>query len=353
MVESVRTHKRAENKEYRIRFDPTGKILGGSLHCLLGDQLGIALDPGADHDVFEYLERTATIGDTLPNRLKDRVQELIDRHEEFLVHGDFEVAGKPCHLHISGRVIENYGGSVVLSLLFLDDTEHTLLRRQYEYMFRLANHELKSPLACIVGAAEFADEHLAAGRTDGVKTCLEMIHRNSSLMEEMITRYMNLSRIESGAFALSPSDMRLFDDVVRPIIRELRPVLIGKDMEVRFESDDPIPVISADVEAASIVLRNLLSNAIKYGTAKTAIVVDLRLVDGEAVVSVENEGPNIPETQLARLFEKFVRLEATQGTKGAGLGLYNARRIVEMWGGRITVESHDEKTRFTFTIPQE
>ena len=78
----------------------------------------------------------------------------------------------------------------------------------------------------------------------------------------------------------------------------------------------------------------------------------LRKDKSDMKISVENKGKNIPQNSLDKLFEKFVRLDATQGTKGSGLGLYNARKIVELWGGKISVDSSDHKTRFTFSIPQ-
>ncbi|MBN2308497.1 MAG: HAMP domain-containing histidine kinase [Candidatus Hydrogenedentes bacterium] len=342
-------------KEYRVRFDAAGKVLGGSWDASLGERLGIALDEARDKDIMGYLGRLASLAADLPERLRRRVERLLSDQEEFLVHGDFGTDGGAHHLHISGRAIRNYTGELVFTLLFLDDTEHTQLRRLYEYMFRLANHELKSPLACILGATEFAEEHVAAESLAGVKTCLDMIHRNAVVMEEMIQRYLTLSRIESGHVTLEPDDVVFSADVLNPITRELRPALLAKGMDVAFEAAGPSrePVIVADREALAVVIRNLLSNAIKYGTPKTVVRVVLRMSKDGPEIGVENEGDNIPETQLKRLFQKFVRLEATQGAKGAGLGLYNARRMVEFWGGTIRAESAEGRTAFIFTIPQD
>lgn len=143
-------------------------------------------------------------------------------------------------------------------------------------------------------------------------------------------------------------------EVLNPLVSELQPALLGKGMTIEFECAglEHEPIIIADTEALAIVVRNLLSNAIKYGAANTAIRVLLICEDSCAEVAVENEGPNIPDSQMKKLFHKFVRLEATQGTRGAGLGLYNARKLVESWGGTIRVESHHNRARFTFTVPE-
>ena len=340
-------------REYRLQFDAAGRILGESLHSELGRQLGIALDWEKQEEIFAYIERLETLDADLPKRLRPRLERLLSDHREFSLYDDYTAGDREYHLHISGRVIRCYGGDIIFTLLFLDDTQHTRLRRIYELMFRLANHELKSPLACILGAAEIARDHLASGSTEGMAASLEMIDRNARAMEELIQRYLNLSRIESGSLKIEPVQMQFSSDVLYPLESELRPALMRKEMGIDFRCVGlrREPVLQADPDAMSIVMRNLLSNAIKYGAGGTAISVLLERGDDRIELSVENVGSNIPKPQLKQLFKKFVRLEATQGSKGAGLGLYNARKLVESWGGTIRVESEEGRTRFTFTVP--
>lgn len=345
---------RASNQlEYQVRFDRRGNVLGDSLHSALGEQLGISLGDNENVDIFQYLDRIVVLDVELPGRVARRVRRLMDDLSEFSLSGDFRGQTKNHHLHISGRVIRNLGGGVDFTLLFLDDTEHTQLRRIYEYMFRLANHEIKSPLACILGALEYADEHAAAGNMDGVKTSLEMITNNAIATEEMLNRYLSLSRIESGILTVVPANIRISEDVVNPLAREFQPRLQRKGMTLAFESAGLAeePTISADPEKVEIVIRNLISNAVKYGQPNTRIRIVMRSSQDGYEIAVENEGPNIPKTHLDRLFEKFVRLDSTQGAKGSGLGLYNSRKVVELWGGRIWVKSDEKKTRFVFTLP--
>jgi signal transduction histidine kinase len=135
---------------------------------------------------------------------------------------------------------------------------------------------------------------------------------------------------------------------------EFKTVLQSKTMTLAydFREWDLEPHVYADAELVTIVLRNLVSNAMKYGNEGSSIRIELRAADDGVEIGVENAGPNIPELQLRQLFQKFVRLEATQGSKGAGLGLYNARKLVELWGGAIRAESGEGKTRFVFTIPE-
>jgi len=339
--------------EYRVRFNRSGETLGASLHSDLGKHLGIALGENERIRLDEYLDRLKTLDPALPKRIHGRMTRLLSEQKEFTYSGDFVVDDKNHHLHISGRILGAHSGDEIYSLLFLDDTEHTELRRLYEYMFRLANHELKGPLACVIGAVDYAEEHVSVGNLDGVQTCLEMIGRNASLLEEMITRYLNLSRIESGSIALTPDRLLFSEEVLNPVVADMQPSLHRKRMHVRLDRgpDDDEPDLWADSEKIEIVVRNLLSNAVKYGDPDSEIRVSIVAEKKGARITVANKGPAIPEADQARLFEKFVRLETGAGTKGAGLGLYNSRSIVAFWGGVLQVTSDQQETSFSFTVP--
>lgn len=345
--------KSPHKPEYRVRFNGEGETLGASLHSDLGDRLGIALKKHERIQVGEYLDRLARLDESLPARLHRRMDRLLQDQKEFTYSGDFLVGDANFHLHISGRILSGHSGEVIYSLLFLDETEHTELRRLYEYMFRLANHELKGPLTCVIGAVDYAQEHVVAGNLDGVQTCLEMIERNATLLDEMITRYLNLSRIESGSISLTPDRLLLSEEVLNPVVADMQPALHRKRMHVRFEGgpDEEEPELWADSEKLEIVVRNLLSNAIKYGDADTDIRVSMTTEPNCTRIAVANHGPEIPEADYPKLFEKFVRLESGAGTKGAGLGLYNSSKIVQFWGGELDVRSGQGETSFSFTVP--
>lgn len=340
--------------EYRLQFDDAGTIVAESRYSGLGERLGIALDGKERKNIFAHCRQFEPLAPELPGRLERRLRRLIADGEEFSLHGDCVTPEGEFHLHISGSVLSTFEGPSMFALLIVDDTLLTRTRRIHEYMFRLANHELKGPLACIAGAADFAEEHVARNSIEGVKTCLAMIQRNAMSMEEMIRRYLNLSRIESGEMKLHPREISLYQEVLNPLLSEIQPMLLTRETEVVFSYGEHgrEPHVFADPEAATIVLRNLVLNAVSYGAPCSPVEINLSTND-ETVISVKNQGPNIPEQQIKRLFEKFVRLDATQGGRGAGLGLYNSRKIVENWGGRIWAESQDNTTTFFFTIPEE
>ena len=337
--------------EYRIRFDDDGQVLGESNDSSLGRFLGFDAPAAEVRTMQEFTARTSILDKQLPERLEPLLIGLIKQRQEFALSGDYVVQGEPRHLRISGQSIRNVDESFTHTLLFLDDTAQTHLRRSYEYMFRLANHELKSPLAVVMGATEQLKEAIDAGNKEEMMAYVHMIERNGRAIDDMVTRYLNLSRIESGKIPIDWTTVVLGIDIIQPLEAEMQFMLSEKGMEIEYAWDATEPDIEAPREPLEIVMRNLISNAIKYGNPESAIHIKQEY-GSEVTISVLNAGPNIPPAYLNKLFQRFVRLDATQGTKGSGLGLYNARKIVERWGGVIGVQSEERCTRFYFTIPQ-
>jgi signal transduction histidine kinase len=340
--------------EYRVRFGEDGEILGESSQSALSDALQLKVKAGGE-SISEFLQRTKSLEKNLPGRLKPLVTRLLELHEEFALSGDFENNGGKRHLRISGQAIRNVDGDYTHTLLFLDDTAQTTLRRSYEYMFRLANHEIKSPLSVVLAAAEQAEEYVQANNQEGANSCLAMIDSNARAIEDMITRYLNLSRIESGAMPMHNVELVFSTDVLDPLVADMGISLTKRDMRVEFtyDEDEEEPTIIASRELLEIVMRNLISNAAKYGDKSTIINVIMARQEDDLLVTVENNGPTIPKEYLNKLFQRFMRLDAAQGAKGSGLGLYNARKLVEMWGGTIAVETGEQVTRFMFTLPKQ
>ena len=147
--------------------------------------------------------------------------------------------------------------------------------------------------------------------------------------------------MEIDGLAAFTKDIRLGADVVDEVVAvpEVKDNL--KKMPIRFDKAED-PVVAGDPNLLQIVVRNLVNNAVKYGTAETPIDIHLARRDGEAFLSVRNEGVGIsPEDMQNRLFKRFERLKqkGTEGIKGSGLGLYISKSIVDKHKGRIWAES--------------
>ncbi|HKI05779.1 MAG TPA: HAMP domain-containing sensor histidine kinase [Thermoanaerobaculia bacterium] len=193
------------------------------------------------------------------------------------------------------------------------------------------SHELRSPLTRMKVALALLPE--------GDKS--RQIAADVAEMEAMITELLELERLRDGRGVRTERQ-----DLV-PILREVAESFQGRPPGVRFIASQPEIFLDVDRDPMRTVLRNLLENAIKYSLPDSAPVEVAAGQEGETVtVRVTDDGPGIPEADLASLFEPFFRVDRSRSKKtgGYGLGLSICKRIVESHGGGITVENNVENS---------
>ncbi|MBX9456865.1 MAG: sensor histidine kinase KdpD [Rhizobium sp.] len=218
------------------------------------------------------------------------------------------------------------------------------------------SHDLKTPLATITGAAsslrEFGDRLSAETRSD----LLVSIEEEAERLSRFVGNLLDMTGIESGT--LEPrSEWTDLKEVIHQAVDRTQKLFGDAKIETSLASD--LPLIKGDSVLLGQVLFNLLDNAVKYGGGEP-ISIYARRNDKEAVVSVTDLGRGIPERDLSRVFDKFVRgsRKSDGRTPGTGLGLAIARGFVEAMGGRIAVESPALKKRGTrfilrFPVPEQ
>ena len=178
-------------------------------------------------------------------------------------------------------------------------------------------------------------------------------HEVPARRRELALEHVVLVGIEKGELAPDTRPLDLRTDLLDPMVEQLQPQIDQAGMHVDVEGPGHLAAVG-DPTLLRIVVDNLLSNAAKYGCKGGRIVLELGEADGEARLSVWNEGEGVRAEDLPRLFGKFVRLDrpSAEARKGTGLGLFVSREIVERHGGRIWAESEPGQwARFTFTIP--
>ncbi len=215
----------------------------------------------------------------------------------------------------------------------------------------LVSHELRSPMAAVIGAARTLQERWRVLAPDQREAFLALIADETNRLADLIGDVLNTSQIEAGTFSYSFSDVdlgRLVEDAVAM-------AAIGQD-EVRVTASvsPSLPAIRGDRERLRQVLANLIENAIKYSVSGDEVDVRAQPVDGTVRISVADHGPGIPHDQQRLIFEKFGRADIPGGSKpGTGLGLFIARSIAEAHGGTIDVRSSpDAGSTFTLTLPE-
>jgi PAS domain S-box-containing protein len=223
------------------------------------------------------------------------------------------------------------------------------LGRAKDEMVSLVSHEMRTPLASIVGFTELLTtrEVTPEQRKEYLSVMLQEGHRLTALIND----FLDLRRIEGGHMTMSfaPADIGA---LIKRVVE-----LFGKSggTVVTTSLADDLPLVRADSDSIFRVVANLLSNARKYSPNGGAIVVHAGLVDGMVEISVQDEGLGIPHDALAHLFQKFYRIDTVdrRTIRGTGLGLAISKNIVEAHGGTIAARSAGpgQGSVFFFTLP--
>ncbi|HUQ23277.1 MAG TPA: ATP-binding protein [Gaiellaceae bacterium] len=212
----------------------------------------------------------------------------------------------------------------------------------------LVSHELRSPMAAVIGSARTLQQRWRELRPEQREAFLAVIGDETARLSTLIGDVLDTSRIEAGTFGYVFSDVDLAE-IVRDSVAAAE---LGQD-EVRLASELPttLPRVRGDSERLRQLIDNLVSNAVKYSESGSEVRVQAEAVDGQVLVRVRDSGPGIPLDEQRQIFEKFGR--ATGSAKpGSGLGLFLARSFAEAHGGKVSVQSRQgEGATFTLTLP--
>ena len=201
------------------------------------------------------------------------------------------------------------------------------------------SHELCSPLNAILGFAQLLESGSPLP-TPAQKASIEQILTAGWYLLDLINEILDLSQIESGKPSLSPEPMSL-NDVMRECQAMIEPQALKSGIRVTFPEFDIPSFVHADRIRMKQVLINLLSNAIKYNRAQGAVDVTCSASGAKRIrISVRDTGEGLPPDKLEHLFQPFNRLGQEAGIEeGTGIGLVVSKRLVELMGGTIGVES--------------
>jgi signal transduction histidine kinase len=214
----------------------------------------------------------------------------------------------------------------------------------------LVSHELRSPMAAVIGAARTLQDRWRTLLPQQREAFLALIADETGRLAVLIGDVLDTSRIEAGTFSYTFGELdlgRLVEDAVAT-------AGVGQDaVHVVASVPASLPRIRGDRERLRQVLTNLIDNAVKYSPDGEEVRVTAQREDGVVRIAVSDHGPGIAREQQRLIFEKFGRVEVPGGSKpGTGLGLFIARSIVEAHGGSLDVQSQpDAGATFTLTLP--
>ena len=219
----------------------------------------------------------------------------------------------------------------------------------------LANmsHGLRTPLNVIIGFSELMRDEVPGKINDEQRQCLEDVLASSQHLLNLISKVLDLSKIESGRTKLNLADLAL-TEVIESLARTMLPILAPRKQSLDVEIEEGLPLVHADKVKVSEVLLNLLSNATKFTPEGGRLKIEAVREGDWCRVSVIDNGIGIKKEDQEQIFEPFCQLDnpLTKRKNGTGLGLTLVKQIIEKHGGQIRVESEYEKgSRFIFTLP--
>lgn len=231
-----------------------------------------------------------------------------------------------------------------------DVTRQHELQRTKNDVIALVSHEMRTPLTSIQGMAELlANYEIDEARR---KEMSEVIHEEAKRLTEMITEYLDITRLEAGATPVEKVPIKI-EPLLQRTLLLMEPIAAKRGIRLTLRAEN-LPALLADPELLKRAIQNLLSNAIKYSPDNTEVALSAAKDDNTIAISVVDQGRGISEEHLPRIFEKFYKVPRLEDADvpGSGLGLALVREIAELHGGSIIVSSNvNAGSKFTLRIP--
>ncbi|MGB0757302.1 MAG: ATP-binding protein, partial [Patescibacteria group bacterium] len=351
VIETLKYKKAVDaTNDHIIITDPEGTIIyanssveritGFDLDEIIGKKAGSKELWGGHMDKKFYSQLWSTI--------KKKKQVFAGEIKNRRKNGEFYYA----HVSISPVVDENH------ELLYFVGIERDISAEKEIDMAKtefvsLASHQLRTPLSAINWYSELMLSEDSGDLNTNQRSYMEEIYTGSQRMVQLVNALLNVSRIELGTFIVDPesADLRVLVDEV---INESEKDVLLKNLIIKKQYQDDIPMVDLDVSLTRIMIQNLITNSVKYTPEKGTITVSISVKNDQLVLEVADTGMGIPKAEQRHVFTKLYRADNVKetDTQGTGLGLYTTKSILDHINGSISFTSKEGKgTTFTITIP--
>jgi two-component system, NtrC family, sensor kinase len=267
------------------------------------------------------------------NRMASRLQESYSSLEQKVEERTRELATALKELDEKGRELE------------------AASRHKSQFLANMS-HELRTPLNAIIGFSQVLAEKLFGEVNEKQEEYLDDILTSANHLLALINDVLDLSKVEAGQVELEVASFSLREALELGVVT-VRERAINDGVQLTLATNGGVDLVVGDERRIRQVIFNLLSNAVKFTPAGGAVDVQAAEVDGEVQISVTDSGPGIAAADQERIFEEFQQTDAgVEQREGTGLGLALSKRLVELHGGRIWVDSEPGKgSTFVFTLP--
>lgn len=232
-----------------------------------------------------------------------------------------------------------------------DKEEKVKTIQLYDTLLNSLSHELRTPIATIVGSIDILKENRDKLSETNQKELLEEIDKASIRLNRQVENLLNMSRLETGMLKLK----RDWCDVNELIYTVIQKNTSAKQHHtIHFIPNEKLPLFKLDAGLIEESIQNLVSNAIQYTPEGSTITIEVKLESDTCIFSVSDTGNGFPENEIQLVFDKFYRLPNTK-TGGSGLGLSIVKGFVEAHNGKITLKNNSNHSGacFLISIPTE
>ncbi len=254
----------------------------------------------------------------------------------------------------AARVQQEDGELIGIVTILRDITQQKEIDKMKTELVSMVAHELRSPLTSISGFSELLlDKDIPR---DQAEEYANIILKESNRLSELINKFLDISRIESGRIQPQKSDLDM-GEIVQMVVGSNSYLANKKNMQVEVHIPPEPCRVWADSGMMEQVILNLFSNAVKYSPENTRIDIIVTPSEDQIAVKIKDQGYGIPQHAVKKIFEKFYRVSSSNDpqrtAKGSGLGLALVKQIVDMHNGHIDIESVvDKGSVFTIYLPE-
>jgi signal transduction histidine kinase/CRP-like cAMP-binding protein len=268
-----------------------------------------------------------------------------------------KVAGPFTERHV--KLLSTFGNQTIIAIehaqLFQQLQEKAdqleVASRHKSHFLAGMSHELRTPLNAILGYTELILDSIYGPVPGEIREVLERLEKSGRHLLSLINDVLDLSKIEAGQLTLALTDYSL-PEIVQTVVTAVESLATQKHLALTVRVPPDLPHGYGDERRLTQVLLNLVGNALKF-TEAGEVRVEVGAADGRFLVAVTDTGPGIAPADQARIFEEFHQADSSSTRKkgGTGLGLAIAKRIIELHGGRLWVESTPgQGATFRFTV---